>query len=147
MEADKSAAAFTVNVGCSLDPKPLYGVAHFLEHMLFMGSEKYPVENEYSTFISNNSGSSNAYTDLTHTNYHFDCSNETFGEGLDRFSWFFKAPTLKEESTEREMKAVDSEFKQTINNDGWKFKMMILLNAHEKSYLNTFDCGNEETLK
>jgi insulysin len=34
-EADKSAAAIDVRVGCSLDPKPLYGTAHFLEHMLF----------------------------------------------------------------------------------------------------------------
>lgn len=34
-EADKSAASLDVNVGCSLDPKPLFGTAHFLEHMLF----------------------------------------------------------------------------------------------------------------
>ena len=47
-EADKSAAALDVKVGCSLDPKPLYGTAHFLEHMLFQGTDKYPLENEYS---------------------------------------------------------------------------------------------------
>lgn len=47
-EADKSAAALDVKVGCALDPKPLYGTAHFLEHMLFMGTEKYPSENEYT---------------------------------------------------------------------------------------------------
>jgi secreted Zn-dependent insulinase-like peptidase len=34
-ESDKSAAALDVGVGCALDPKPLYGTAHFLEHMLF----------------------------------------------------------------------------------------------------------------
>ena len=34
-EADKSAASLDVMVGCSLDPKPLFGTAHFLEHMLF----------------------------------------------------------------------------------------------------------------
>ena len=48
MEADKSSASLDVKVGCSLDPKPLYGTAHFLEHMLFMGTEKYPSENEYT---------------------------------------------------------------------------------------------------
>lgn len=37
-EADKSAASLDVHVGCSLDPKPFFGTAHFLEHMLFMGS-------------------------------------------------------------------------------------------------------------
>jgi len=35
MEADKSAVAMNVHVGGALDPKPLYGLAHFLEHMLF----------------------------------------------------------------------------------------------------------------
>ena len=34
-EADKSAASINVHVGSALDPRPLYGVAHFLEHMLF----------------------------------------------------------------------------------------------------------------
>jgi len=48
MEADKSAASLDVKVGCALDPKPLYGTAHFLEHMLFMGTERYPREDEYA---------------------------------------------------------------------------------------------------
>ena len=84
--ADKSAAALDVFVGCSLDPKPFYGTAHFLEHMLFMGTEKYPSENEYSEYIKNNGGYNNAYTSLTNTNYHFECSNEAFSGGLDRFA-------------------------------------------------------------
>jgi insulysin len=52
MEADKSAAALDVRVGCSLDSKEFFGTAHFLEHMLFMGSEKYPSENDYMEYIS-----------------------------------------------------------------------------------------------
>ena len=85
-EADKSAASLDVHVGCALDPKPLYGTAHFLEHMLFMGSEKYPSENEYAEFIKNNGGYSNAFTSLMDTNYHFECSNEAFEGSLDRFA-------------------------------------------------------------
>ncbi len=109
-EADKSAAALDVKVGCSLDPKPLFGTAHFLEHMLFMGTQKYPSENEYAEFIKNNGGYNNAWTSLTNTNYHFDCSNSAFPEALDRFAQFFISPTFKEDSTDREMNAVDSEF-------------------------------------
>ena len=40
------------------------GLSHYLEHMLFMGSEKFPDENEYDAFLTNNAGSSNAYTEL-----------------------------------------------------------------------------------
>ena len=35
MDCDLAGAAIDVHVGAALDPKPLYGVAHFLEHMLF----------------------------------------------------------------------------------------------------------------
>jgi secreted Zn-dependent insulinase-like peptidase len=33
------------------DPEDTPGLAHFLEHMLFYSSEKYPVEDEYSKFL------------------------------------------------------------------------------------------------
>ncbi len=102
-ESDKSAAALDVKVGGALDPRPLFGTAHFLEHMLFMGTEKYPSENEYSEYITNNGGMNNAWTSLTDTNYQFDCSNEGFSGALDRFAQFFISPLLNESSTDREM--------------------------------------------
>lgn len=35
---------------------------------------QYPVENEYSSYLSSNSGHSNAYTAATQTNYFFECA-------------------------------------------------------------------------
>ena len=119
-EADKSAASLDVHVGCSLDPKPFYGTAHFLEHMLFMGSKKYPSENEYSEYIKDHGGYSNAYTSLTDTNYHFECANDALEGALDRFAQFFICPLLGESQTEREMKAVDSEYNMSLQNDAWR---------------------------
>ncbi|KAJ2543100.1 metalloprotease [Coemansia sp. RSA 1853] len=49
-----TAASLSVNVGSMADPKEFPGMAHFLEHMLFMGSAKYPAENEYTQYIANN---------------------------------------------------------------------------------------------
>lgn len=37
---DKAAAALNVGTGSLADPKEVPGIAHFLEHMLFMGSSK-----------------------------------------------------------------------------------------------------------
>ena len=42
----------------------LQGLSHYLEHMLFMGSAKFPDENSYDAFLSAHAGSSNAYTEL-----------------------------------------------------------------------------------
>ena len=38
--AEHGAAAMAVNVGAAHDPTGLPGLAHFCEHMLFLGSEK-----------------------------------------------------------------------------------------------------------
>ena len=61
--------SLTVNVGSFNDPRHRPGLAHFLEHMIFMGSEKYPDENAFSTFISTRGGYTNAYTEFEFTNY------------------------------------------------------------------------------
>ncbi len=61
------------------------GIAHFLEHMLFLGTEKYPDGSQFDKYLNENSGYSNAYTSLILTNYYFDCSNSSFLESLDRY--------------------------------------------------------------
>ena len=67
-----AAAAMCVNVGGFHEPHHVGGLAHFCEHMLFMGSEKYPDENAFSSFVSKYSGSDNAHTDTHCTVYNFD---------------------------------------------------------------------------
>ena len=42
---DKASAAMDVRVGHLSDPPDIPGLAHFTEHMLFMGTDKYPNEN------------------------------------------------------------------------------------------------------
>jgi hypothetical protein len=66
--ADKAAAALDVGVGHLEDPESLPGCAHFCEHLMFLGTKKYPEENAYSTYLSTHNGHSNAYTDLCNTN-------------------------------------------------------------------------------
>lgn len=46
-------------------------MAHFLEHMLFLGTEKYPDESEYKKYLQKNAGNSNAYTAALETNFYF----------------------------------------------------------------------------
>ena len=114
MEADKAAAAIDVHVGSAHDPPPLYGTAHFLEHMLFQGTEKYPDEHEYSEYIKNHGGYDNAFTSTEDTNFHFECSNEGFEGALDRLAQFFISPCFSENSSDREVKAVDAEFSMSL---------------------------------
>ncbi|MDP5138316.1 insulinase family protein, partial [Rheinheimera baltica] len=108
--AEKSAAALSVGVGLLHDPMSQQGMAHYLEHMLFLGTERYPDTNEYSAFMTANGGAQNAYTWLDITNYMFKVNNNAYDEALDRFSDFFKAPKLYPEYTDKEKNAVNAEW-------------------------------------
>ena len=46
-----SAASVSVQVGSLDNPEDRQGLAHFLEHMLFLGTEKYPDVDEYSSYL------------------------------------------------------------------------------------------------
>ncbi len=83
-------------MGSLQDPDQSLGLAHFLEHMLFMGSKKFPVHNEYSSFINQNSGMDNAYTSDVETNYFFEISNKVFVEAVERITNFFTGALLTE---------------------------------------------------
>jgi len=145
-EANKSSAAMGVNVGNLVDKPDEQGLAHFCEHLLFMGTEKYPSENEYAEYLAKNSGVSNASTSGDKTTFFFDVSNDAFEGALDIFAHFFICPTFNEGSVEREINAVDSEFSKNINNDAWR--LHHLKNSHTKKgcAFNRFSTGNKKTL-
>lgn len=145
-DADKSAAALNVNIGSLFDPKEYQGLAHFCEHMLFMGTTKYPQENDFSEFLNKNSGYSNAYTDLDSTNYYFEVNNENFIPALDRFAQFFTSPLFNVSAVEREVQAVDSENKKNLQSDMWRTMQLIRSEANSDSIFNRFATGNLQTL-
>ena len=90
--SDKAAASLQVRAGSGDDPEGRQGLAHFLEHMLFLGTGKYPDPAEYQAFINAHGGSNNAYTSVDHTNYFFDVEPDSLVPALDRFAQFFVAP-------------------------------------------------------
>jgi insulysin len=146
-EADKSAAALNVNIGSLLDPMEFQGLAHFLEHMLFMGTEKYPDENDFGDFLTKHSGETNAFTDMDSTNYHFEISNEMFIQALDKFAQFFIKPSLNKSAIEREMKAVESENKKNSRSDSDRFYELLRQESNASSPFCRFMIGNLQTLK
>ncbi|MCP4297929.1 MAG: peptidase M16, partial [Proteobacteria bacterium] len=102
-ETDNAAAALDVKVGHFSDPVNRQGLAHFLEHMLFLGTLKFPEAGEYAQFLSANGGYSNAYTSQEDTNYFFSVNKNHLEGALDRFSQFFIAPTFDIQFVEREI--------------------------------------------
>jgi insulysin len=142
----QSCAALAVDAGSWQDPDEYPGMAHFLEHMLFMGTKAYPKEAEYATYISDHGGSRNAYTASDRTVYSLSINNEFFKEALDRFSHFFIDPLFLQNSVGRELKNVDQEHGKNLEHDGWR-AYMILKETGNPAHPNAkFSTGNAETL-
>lgn len=144
--AQKSAAALAVNVGHFDDPSDREGLAHYLEHMLFLGTEKYPKTGEFQAFISQHGGNNNAWTGTEHTCYFFDVSPNAFERSLKRFSQFFIAPLFNSEALDKERQAVESEYRLKLKDD-----MRRLFQVHKEVVnpahpFSKFSVGNLETL-
>jgi insulysin len=143
---NKSAAALAVPVGQIDDPRDTEGMAHFLEHMLFLGTKKYPDEGEYGQFIDRNGGNKNAYTASDHTNYHFEVRHDALPEALDRFSQFFIAPLFNPEFVQREVNAVHNEAMRHVQNDFRRVWSVLRELYNPASGESKFSTGNRETL-
>ncbi|VHO03151.1 insulinase family protein [Candidatus Rhabdochlamydia sp. T3358] len=142
----QSAAAVVVEAGSWEDPEKYPGMAHFVEHLLFMGTKTYPKESEYSQFIKDRQGLENALTSADKTVYMFSIETEAYKPALDRFSHFFIDPLFSTNCISRELHAVDQEHAKSIESDMQRQYMVFKETGNPKHPNHNFSCGNQETL-
>ncbi len=146
LASNKSAAALAVNVGHFDDPNHRQGLAHFLEHMLFLGTENFPDGSEYQKFINEHGGSNNAWTATEHTCFFFDIGHQHFGSAIERFGEFFTAPLLSEEFVNKERKNIDAEFKLKLKDDIRRLYDVHKETINQAHPFAKFSVGSSETL-
>jgi insulysin len=155
----KCAASMSVQFGSSFDPPDRFGLAHFLEHMLFLGSKDFPKEDGYNEFLTARGGYSNAYTAEEETNFYFNMqadgqqvdprSGQTVGNLeaiLPQFAGFFTSPLLSPSGAYREMNAVNAEHEKNILNDDWRGYEILHRVARNGSAFSHFGTGTLATL-
>lgn len=145
----EAAAAMDVHVGACSDPVEVPGMAHFCEHMSFLGSKPYPTEEAFSKFLAANGGMSNAYTDSEDTVYYFNMEAETDGrlaEGFAIFGSLFASPLFTESATGRELNAIESENSKNLQNDSFRLYQLMKSRANSDHPYSKFFTGNKKTL-
>ena len=145
-DTPKAAAALDVMVGSGDNPPGRGGLAHFLEHMLFLGTDKYPDAAEYERYITEHGGSRNAYTSFENTNYFFDVSADHLPEALDRFAQFFIAPRFDAQYVDREKNAVQAEFQMGLKSDGRRGLDVLQQSMNPEHPFSQFSVGSLESL-
>ena len=141
-----ASSSFNVQVGSLSNPDDVLGLAHYLEHMLFMGTEKYPTENKADSTASDFDGWINAYTDDLNTNYHFSVENSGLKNMSDIYTQFFIKPLLKKDALTREMMAVNSEYMMGFSSNFWPFYELMTSLSNPKSPHSRFSTGSLTTL-
>ena len=141
------AAAMTVGVGHLCDPPEFPGLAHFCEHMLFMGTDKFPGEDAYETAVSRAGGHTNAWTASDSTTYYFTSNTTQFMNIIPMFLDFFISPLFSPSGVERELQAVHSEDEKNHAIDYWRVNELLHSFIVPEHPAFRYGNGNLTTLK
>lgn len=142
----QASAAVSIAAGHFHDPHNAQGLAHLLEHMLFLGTERYPDPNSYQKFISAHGGSHNAWTGTEYSNYYFTVDAAHFSAALDRFMRFFYEPLLAPKWIEKELQSIESEFQLKRQDELRRLYQVHKATANPKHPFSNFSVGNLTTL-
>jgi insulysin len=145
-DSEKSAAALTVNCGHFDDPADRQGMAHFVEHMLFLGTETDPEPGSFQQFIAGHGGTHNAWTGTEFTSYFFDINNEFITDALTRFSHFFSQPLLNPEYVEKERNAIEAEYRLKLKEDSHRIYQVHKETINPAHPFAKFSVGTIDTL-
>lgn len=145
-DTPKAAASLDVRVGSGDNPPGRAGLAHFLEHMLFLGTDKYPDAAEYERFVTEHGGTRNAYTSFENTNYFFDINAPDLPVALDRFAQFFIAPRFEAQYVDREKNAVEAEYQMGLKSDSRRGLDVLQEVFNQEHPYSQFTVGSLETL-
>ena len=143
---ETAAAALSLSPASAQNPETQLGLAHYLEHMLFLGTQKHPEPNGFSQFVQQNGGSDNAETYSDKTIYYFSINSASFEPALDWFSEYFKAPTFDPTYSDKERNAINNEWSNDKGQDSWNLWRIAELTINPQSPYSRFEVGNLETL-
>src|SRR3990167_4034462 len=100
-----------VGVGSRYETKKINGISHFLEHMVFKGTKKYPTTDDVNT-IERAGGLQNAYTDIDITNYHNKVLSSDWELALDINKELALHPNLEQQYIDKERDVILEEMKR-----------------------------------
>jgi predicted Zn-dependent peptidase len=91
-----------IGTGSKYEKKEVSGISHFLEHLLFKGTRKFPTEMDVFGVMDEIGGSFNAFTGPDYTGYYAKVQTEKFEVAMDWVSDMYLNATLPEAEIEKE---------------------------------------------
>lgn len=145
-QSSKASVSVAVNAGSMHEPESFGGLAHFVEHCIFLGNKKYPTRNSLDRLLSKHNGYSNAHTELEYTAFYLEVNREGLSKAVEIFASAFEEPSFDKDMCCAELEAVDSEFHEILNNDDCRVEQMLCHMSTASHPYRRFTWGNRASL-
>lgn len=142
----RCAAALRVSAGSHDVPLAWPGLAHFLEHLLFLGTERFPVEQSLMAYVQRHGGQVNASTGERHTDFFFELPAADFAAGLERLADMLTHPRMSQEDQLREREVLHAEFIAWSRDAAAQRQFALLDGLSAEHPLRAFHAGNRYSL-
>jgi coenzyme PQQ biosynthesis probable peptidase PqqF len=142
----RCAAALRVAAGSHDVPLAWPGLAHFLEHLLFLGTERFPAGQGLMAYVQSHGGQVNARTSERTTDYFFEVPPQAFVGGLQRLSDMLANPRMNLDDQHREREVLQAEFVAWSQDPAAQQKHALFDGLSETHPLRGFHAGNRDSL-
>lgn len=144
--ASQATAVLQVDAGSHDEPLERPGLAHLLEHMLFMGSEAHPRPGSFARAIDHWGGRYNASTAPESTAFFFSVAPAGLRPCLLQLADMLARPLFEPHLIEAERRVIDAEFHTRLGDDALHRQAVLGELFHPDHPLSRFTIGNSHTL-
>src|SRR5689334_4752516 len=113
-----AAVQFYIGVGARHEDPRVSGISHFVEHMVFKGTEQRPNPVQISEAIEGVGGNMNAATDHEHTNYRALVPSNYMHTSLDVITDMLRGSRFTPDEIDREREVIIEEINSTYDSPG-----------------------------
>jgi predicted Zn-dependent peptidase len=142
----RSAASLRVAVGSHDAPQAWPGLAHFLEHLFFLGTERFAAADNLMTFIQRHGGQVNASTRERCTDFFFELPADALAQGLERLCDMLAHPRMAMDEQLREREVLHAEFLAWSRDAKARAQQQTLSALSPRHPLRGFHAGNRYSL-
>ena len=145
-DATHSSVAVGIRVGFRQDPPAFQGLAHLLEHAIFMGSKHFPSEKALYQFVGNYDGWVNALTKFGDTVFLGQVQVNGTAKLVEMYADAVQRPLLRTSSIVREVTAVENEHIKNRTDDMWIHYQLLKHTSNQQHPFNRFATGTSKSL-
>lgn len=140
-------ALVMIKIGSRYEENRLAGISHFLEHLVFKGTKKYPTAFDLTSKVDSIGAEFNAFTAKEYTGFYIKSASIHLQLSLDILSQLVFHPTLPEKEMEKEKGVICEEINMREDMPMAKISEIYELLLYGKSSLGREIAGHKDTVK